>query len=313
MMKWDDRIGRRLKLHDLHVLLTVVEVGSMGKAAERLAVSQPSISKSIAALERAVGFSLLDRTPRGVECTRYGRALVDRGMGAFGELRQGINDIASLADPNTGDIRVGCPEAVAVGFLSEVIDRFTERFPRVAITVVQANNMSHEFRILRERTVDFLLGGLVEPFRHDDLECEPLYRDRTYILAGKHGRWSRRRKIELAELIDEPWVLAPDSIFHSLMIEAFRAKGLDLPASAVKTYTVHQRLKLLATNRFIGAESGQILRFNAQRFSLAKLPVRMPEGTWQVGIVTLKHRAVSPAAVRFLEVAREVARPLALV
>jgi DNA-binding transcriptional LysR family regulator len=129
MMKWDDRIGRRLKLHDLHVLLTVVEVGSMGKAAERLAISQPSISKSIAALERAVGFSLLDRTPRGVECTRYGRALVDRGMGAFGELRQGINDIASLADPNTGDIRVGCPEAVAVGFLSEVIDRSPSAFP----------------------------------------------------------------------------------------------------------------------------------------------------------------------------------------
>ena len=43
-MKWNDRIGRRLKLHDLHVLLTVAELGSMGKAAERLAVSQPSVS-----------------------------------------------------------------------------------------------------------------------------------------------------------------------------------------------------------------------------------------------------------------------------
>jgi hypothetical protein len=54
-VKWDDRIGRRLKLHDLHVLLMVVEVDSMGKAAEQLALSQPSVSKAIADIEHAVG------------------------------------------------------------------------------------------------------------------------------------------------------------------------------------------------------------------------------------------------------------------
>jgi len=68
-MKWNDRIGRRLKLHDLHVLLTVAEVGSMGKAAERLAVSQPSVSKAIADMEHTIGVRLLDRTPKGVETT----------------------------------------------------------------------------------------------------------------------------------------------------------------------------------------------------------------------------------------------------
>ena len=92
-MKWDDRIGRRVKLHDLHVLMTVAELGSMGKAAERLSVSQPSVSKAISDLEYVVGVRLLDRTARGVETTAYGRALLRRGMGAFDELRQGIKDI----------------------------------------------------------------------------------------------------------------------------------------------------------------------------------------------------------------------------
>ena len=91
-MKWDDRIGRRVKLHDLHILMTVAELGSMGKAAERLAVSQPSVSKSISDLEYVVGVRLLDRTSRGVETTAYGRALLRRGMGAFDELRQGIKE-----------------------------------------------------------------------------------------------------------------------------------------------------------------------------------------------------------------------------
>src|SRR3954462_13894764 len=120
-MKWNDRIGRRLKLHDLHVLLTVAELGSMGKAAERLAVSQPSVSKAIADMEHAIGVRLLDRTPKGVETPAFGRAPLRRGMGAFDELRQGIKDIESLADPSSGEVRVGSPEAIASGLLSAVI------------------------------------------------------------------------------------------------------------------------------------------------------------------------------------------------
>ena len=150
-MKWDDRIGRRLKLHDLHVLLTVAELGSMGKAAERLAVSQPSVSKAIADMEHTIGVRLLDRTPKGVEATAYGRALLRRGMGAFDELRQGIRDIESLADPTAGEVRVGCPEAIAAGLMLAVIARFSRQHPRVLVSVTAANNMSHEFRLLRDR------------------------------------------------------------------------------------------------------------------------------------------------------------------
>ena len=124
-VKWNDRIGRRLKLHDLHVLMTVAEMGSMGRAAERLAVSPPSVSKAIADMEHAVGVRLLDRTSKGVEATAYGRALLRHGVGAFDELRQGIQEIESLADPSVGEVRVGCPDVFASGLLSAIIDRFS--------------------------------------------------------------------------------------------------------------------------------------------------------------------------------------------
>src|SRR5437763_11579577 len=117
-MKWSDRIGRRLKLQDLHVLMTVAETGSMGKAAERLAVSQPSVSKAIADIEHTIGVRLLDRTSKGAVCTPYGRALLKRSMGAFDELRQGVRDIESLAGPNVGEVLVGAPDSFAGGLLS---------------------------------------------------------------------------------------------------------------------------------------------------------------------------------------------------
>src|SRR5258708_11452692 len=86
-MQLSDRIGRRLKLHDLHVLMAVVQVGSMRKAAILLNTTQPAISRSIAELEHAFGVRLLDRSAQGVEPTQYGRALLRRGVVVFDELK----------------------------------------------------------------------------------------------------------------------------------------------------------------------------------------------------------------------------------
>ena len=101
--QWNDRVRRRLKLRDVDILLAVIQTGSMGKAAGALNMSQPAVSKAIAYLEHALGVRLLDRSRQGVEPTPYGRALVKRGVAMFDELRQGVQDIASLTDPAAGD------------------------------------------------------------------------------------------------------------------------------------------------------------------------------------------------------------------
>ena len=126
-MQWADRIGHRLKLRDLHVLIAVVQSGSMTKAAEGLAISVPVVSKAVSDLEHALGVRLLDRSARGVEPTPYGRALIDSGLAAFDELRQGVKTIQFLADPSAGEVRVGCPVTMATGFVSVVIDRLSRK------------------------------------------------------------------------------------------------------------------------------------------------------------------------------------------
>jgi DNA-binding transcriptional LysR family regulator len=307
-MKWDQRIGRRLKLHDLHVLLTVAELGSMGKAAGHLAVSQPSVSKAIADIEHAVGVRLLDRTAKGVELTDYGRALLRRGMGAFDELRQGIREIETLADPSTGEVRVGCPEAIATGLMLNVIDRFSRRHPRVVVSVIAANSLSHEFRLLRDRVVDFLIGALPQPFADDDLDHEVLYRDQPFFLCGSKHPLARRRRVMLADLVDEPWLLPHQSVFASYLMQAFGASGLPPPRFGVRSFSVAQRVSLLATNRFISAESGTVLHFNPARHPIKVLPVEQSFRPWPIGVVTLKNRTVSPGVQTFLRCIREIAK-----
>ena len=134
-MRLSDRIGRRMKLHDLHVLMAVAQAGSMSRAAQVLNTTQPAISKSIADLEHAIGVRLLDRSRHGVEPTEYGRALLDGGTVMFDELRQAVKKIEFLADPTVGEIRVGTHDPMIVGLLPTVFDRLHRKYPGISIHV----------------------------------------------------------------------------------------------------------------------------------------------------------------------------------
>jgi DNA-binding transcriptional LysR family regulator len=306
--KWTERIGRRLKLSDLHLFITVVEMGSMGKAAEQLAIAQSSVSKAIADLEHTIGVRLLDRTVTGVAPTAYGRALLRRGIGAFDELRQGIKDLESLDDPTVGQVRIGCPEAIASGLLVKALDQFSSQYPRVKVRVSAADNMSRELWQVRDRQVDLLLGSVSRLFAEEDLEAEVLYNDRPFIVSGSNNRWARRRKVELEELLGEPWLLPGDDFY---LAEAFQSQGFAAPKFGMTSYSVYQRILLLATGRFIGVLSGSVLRFSpAEHFSLSILPVDFFRLTWPIAIVTLKDRTITPVVQTFIDCIRDVARPL---
>jgi DNA-binding transcriptional LysR family regulator len=146
MMQLGDRSGSRMKLQDLHVLMTVVQAGSMGKAAQILKTTQPNISRSIRELEHVLGVRLLDRHRQGIEPTRYGRALLDCGVAVFDDLRQGIKNIEFLADPSAGELRIGTTTFLAASFVSTLVDRLSRRYPRIAFQVVTgyAPTLHHE-------------------------------------------------------------------------------------------------------------------------------------------------------------------------
>src|SRR3954468_11517757 len=135
-MQLSDRIGRRMKLQDLHVLMTVVQAGTLGNAGELLNIPQPAISRSIAELEHALGVRLLDRHRRGVEPTTYGRALLDGGVAVFDDLRQGVKNIEFLANPTAGEVRIGSTDFLAATFVSALVDRLSRRYPRVVFHLV---------------------------------------------------------------------------------------------------------------------------------------------------------------------------------
>ena len=310
-MQWDERIGRRLKLRDLHILNEVSRSGSMAKAAARLAISQPAVSKAIADIERTVGLRLFDRTPVGVEPTVYGVALARRAAAIFDELKQAVDELGFLADPGAGELRIGSSESMAAGFLSAVIDRFSSQYPRIVINAGQIVAARLEFRELRERSVDLLIGRIPTPLSDEDLHAEVFFEDRIHIVAGQQSRWARRQRIALAELIGEPWALpSPDSLPGSIIAAAFSVCGLNVPRATVVTSSIHLLgAGLPATGRFLTVLPASVLRFGAKRPGLKILPIELPIAPQPVGVIWLKNRMLNPVAQLFIDLARELAHP----
>jgi DNA-binding transcriptional LysR family regulator len=310
-MPWTDRIGRRLNLRDLHILLAVAKSGSMGKAAAELAISQPSVSKAIAAVEHAVGLRLLDRGAHGVEPTIYGRALLKCGVAVFDELRQGVGALDFLADAGTGELRIGCSESLAAGFISVVVDRLSRRYPRAVFNVIPADPTALIDRELRQRNIEAAITWIPRPYPPDDVEVEVLFADRLILMASSSSKWARRRKIVWEDLLDEAWVLPPpDSAFGTYITEQIRAAGLQPPQAKVVSFSIPLHHRMLATGRFVTLLAVSILQFTGN-LPLKALSLESPVPPRPVGIMTLKGRTLSPLALAFIECAWQVARPLA--
>ncbi|MDF0517104.1 LysR family transcriptional regulator [Bradyrhizobium yuanmingense] len=299
---------RRLKLRNLHVVDAVAEAGSMAKAAPRLGMSQPAVSRVVADMEHLLGVPLFDRTSTGVELTRFGQALRRRTTAVTDELTQGLGELAFLADPTQGEVRIGTTEPMTA-LTATIIQNISDVYGRIRFVVSAGDTLAlHEK--LRHREIDIAVTRMAADFdRYQDLVGEALFEDELAVIAGKHNPLVRRRHLTLRSLMNEKWLLGTPatSFLRPFIEEAFRFEGLDVPAATVTCGSYAMQINLLAAGPFLAILPRATLRYPAPHPTLAPLRVRMPTTRRPVGLVRLKHRHVSPTVNLFCRVAREAA------
>jgi len=303
-----DHVERRLKLRELRILLAVVQAGSMAKAAADLAISQPNVSKAVADLEHAFGVRLLDRSPRGVEPTTYGLAVIKRATAVFDELRQSVKEVEFLADPTSGELRLGCSD-FAAGVVGVAIERVSRRYPRITFEVVSAGAAELQ-RNLESRNIELFVATNQETLSEEDFVAEILYDDPLIVVADAHHPLTRRRSIKLAELVHEPWAMPPaNTISGRYVREVFNTHRVALPTTIVSTYSSVLRHHLVATAGFITVLPKPMFEIMAKGLSIKALPVDLPTPRRTVVLVVLRKRTLSSMAQLFIETLRDVARP----
>jgi DNA-binding transcriptional LysR family regulator len=308
-MPWNDRTKRRLKLRDLDILMSLIETGSMGKAANRLGISQPAVSKAIVELEHALGVQLVDRSRRGVVPTPYGLALARRSVAIFNDLRQGVQDIDFLADPTKGEIRIGTTDPLMPVIISPVIDRLSRKYPGMFFHVVVGGNETL-YGDVTERNIELATCRMTGELPAE-LAGETLFHDSFAVMTSARNPLTRRRKLTLAQLANEPWTLYPfDSFFGSLIAQAFRANGHEPPRPTVSSQSFSVQNELLATGRFLTVLPSFMLKVSSANLALKALPVALPNTPMPIGIITLKNRTLTPLAQLFIDNVRSFAKSL---
>jgi DNA-binding transcriptional LysR family regulator len=306
---WNSGIGRRIKLRDLHILQAAVKAGSMMKAASDLAITQPAVSYAIAEIEHALGVPLLDRTSQGVTPTVYGRALLERSAVVFNELRQGISEINSLADPAVGELRIGTTPPMSA-IASAVFNRLIPVYPRMTfeLSVLGTDVL---LRQLRQREVELVVSRLADWVREDDLNIETLFHDELAVICSKRNKWARRRDVALADLVAEPWVFPTSTGFLTqVMRGAFAEQGLEMPRATVTTASTYALSVLVGNGPFLGIHPGAMLTTPNDHPQLTAVDVRLPTTRGPIGVITLKGRSLSPAAKAFLQSAVSLAKAM---
>jgi DNA-binding transcriptional LysR family regulator len=311
-MDWTDRIGRRISPRDLHIFLAVVEEGSMAKAAARLAVSRPVISRALADLEHVLGVPLFNRAPEGVTPTAHGEALLHRARAVFDELRQGVEDLATLSDPNAATLRIGSSQTNAAGLVPRVIERLARRYPRMRF-ITSTGTVASRMEALRERHVDIWLARAHTEDPGPDFQFEPLMHERLLVVTSRSSPWAKRPRPSLATLVQAPWIIAQTELIEGSPVRhAFAAEGLALPETLNISDSLSFRLSMLQTGQHVTFMPDSVVLLAPALPWLRVLPIALPRWQLPVVIATLRHRRPTAAAGLFIAEAHAVIREIAV-
>lgn len=228
----------------------------------------------------------------------------------FDELRRGVQDIAFLDDPAAGEIRIGGSESTVSALFSPIVHQLTRQYPRMSFRVV-VGDIRMLSRQLDARQIDVAVNRLTKPSAEEH-SVEILFEDSLVVAAAANHPLTRRRKIELAELLDEPWTLQPDdNNFGAFALDAFRLSGITPPRIAVATTSKSLRNELLATGRYLTVTTRCSVLLSRGHPPLKVLPIGLPNTQHKVAMFTLKNRSLGRATELFTESLRAIAKPLA--
>jgi len=204
---------------------------------------------------------LLDRSAQGIEPTIYGDALLKCSVAVFDELKQGIRDIEFPVRCDHRRSAIGSMEAPWFTVLPDAFRRFSQQYPRIQVYTDLIDH-SEAFLALRERRYDCVLIAIqmgLQDKAADDLTMEILCE--VIVVACALSKWARRRNIDLAELIEEPWVVRGARAWGRPMAEEiFAASGLSYPNPRIATNSIILRARLIAGRPYLGMFLTSVLR-----------------------------------------------------
>jgi DNA-binding transcriptional LysR family regulator len=296
-----------MELRHLRHFVAVVDSGNLSRAADRVFISQPALTRSIKTLEDLLGAPLLERRPRGVVPTAAGQALYAHASLILNEAARARAEVKAVTAGTRGELVIG----IAAMFADHVIDRVVARFAasgdaagvRPAIVVTQGF-LEDLLASLREGRTDIVFANLSEGSLGTDLRVEPLMSVNAYAYAGAQHPLAARRRIGKEELLAENWAVVDQAHMRDFLDRWFAADGLPPPAFAVRTNSLNLIRSLLASGRFVGILPEHLVAIRARRGEVRRLDVPDCPIVRRAGLITRAAGRVRPVMHEFMALVR---------
>jgi DNA-binding transcriptional LysR family regulator len=296
-----------MKISQLRCLLAVAEAGTVRQAARDLNLSQSSVTKSIQQLEDSLQVELFHRGTHGLSPTAAGRMLVGRAKAIMAELRQARNDVETIREGTSGEIRVTASPSVSVGLLPRAVIGFRRTRPNVKFTIEEGGYPDF-LPAIRLGEIDFGVALVPETPTDDDLECELLLQDNVTPAVRNDHPLAGRGGLVLADLVNQSWVIYSHShTGRDIFARTFADNGLEPPSNTIECSSFAATLALVENSDLVTMVPTQLFVDRRKGMPITPLFMGTPMPSWDVAVISRRHRELSPLCLGFLKELRKVA------
>ena len=289
-----------MELRHLRYFVAVAEERHFGRAAERVGIAQPPLSRQLQDLERELGYPLVDRARRPIELTAAGQTLLEHGRSILEAVEIAVRETRRAGAGHSGRIAIGYPQSLAYSGLTGLLRAFRERSPDVAIEVRELPP-ADQVEALKRGDLD--VGFVRAPLEEPQLSSENIRTERLVLALPADHRLAIRERVALSAVSREPFVFFPRARgpgFFDLLISVCRSSGF--------TPHIVQEAPQIDVLALVAAGFGlSILPESVRELRRADIVLRPI-----IGAPTTELRLVwrsgdpSPAVLRFIETVRSV-------
>ncbi len=296
-----------MEFRDLSYLLEVAATGNIGRAAERVGLTQPALTKCIARLESELVVPLLERTPKGVNLTTYGQHLAEhaqRARAANLDIKRQINE---LATGRAGHLRIGTGMILAQHVLPLACVTLLRENPGISLEITSGNTDTL-FPALRNRQLDAILAS-IDPSAEPGIQQTFLMEDTVTVISRKDHPLQQQRRPTPRMLANENWALPVDHTLPSdWLMQRCRALGIHPLHCSVRTGTLPTLLHIVANTDLLAFQSWSAVR-STNNYGQLLRPLKIEALTWRraVGVAVRDHGYISPAVNKLIEALQKAA------
>ncbi len=301
-------ITRKFRLRHVELIAELHDCGSILKAARRLSLTQPTVTKALRDVESTLGVRLFERSNRGLEPTAYGEIFARHAKIVLAQLRHAAEELESLRAGYSGKVTVGTLLAASASILPDAIAMLKKQRPAVAISVV-VGTYDILMPSLLVGDLDMVLGRLPDEGRSRALVYEEFYAEPICVVARRGHPLARKRRLSLRELANQPWLLPlPETALRRQIERAFVEADAPLPRNVIESVSILTNRALLRKSDCIGVMPYHVALDDVELGLLAILPVKLKSIETPVGAILRAPGKLPPAAAALLDCLRLAGR-----